>query len=178
MAAWPTTANSACSACVTRWQNFHKGCRKDHTEHFASFWTINTNQQHCYSRKCSDGDGLSQVHLQAFKDILHTLSYSFENWYEMAQLLSKALDQCFMLPGDLHGGGFRFLVVVYNLYYGGFIQPIQTALGWKWIHPKLPAGGRVSNNDTAGDRTSLISCLLGNDCITRQFEAWIWCHKG
>ena len=49
----------------------------------------------------------------------------------MVQLLSKALDQCVALPGNLHGGSFHFLVVGYNLYYGGFIQPIQTTLGWK-----------------------------------------------
>jgi hypothetical protein len=54
----------------------------------------------------------------------------------MTQLLSKALDQCVALPGDLHGGGFHFLVVVYNLYYGSFIQPIQIALGWKRIRGK------------------------------------------
>jgi hypothetical protein len=79
------------------------------------------------------GDGLSQMRLQAFKDMLDTSSYSFEKRYKMAQLLSKALDQCVALPGNLHGGGFHFLVVVYNLYYGGFIQPIQTDLGWKRI---------------------------------------------
>jgi hypothetical protein len=123
------------------------------------------------------GDGLSQMRLQAFKDMLHTSSYSFEKWYEMAQLLSKALDQCVALPGDLHGGGFHFLVVVYNLYYGGIIQPIQTALGWKQICGKditqcyQPAGGGVSYNDTARDRTAVVSCLLGNDCSARRFEA-------
>jgi hypothetical protein len=79
------------------------------------------------------GNGLSQMRLQAFKDMLHTLSYSFKKRYEMAQLFSKALDQCVVLPGDLHSGGFHFLVVVYNLYYGGIIQPIQSALGWKRI---------------------------------------------
>jgi hypothetical protein len=68
--------------------------------------------------------------------MLDTSSYSFKKRYEMAQLLSKALDQCVALPCDLHGGGFHFLVVVYNLYYGGFIQPIQTALGWKRIRGK------------------------------------------
>jgi hypothetical protein len=81
-------------------------------------------------------DGLSQMRIQAFKDMLDTSSYSFEKRYEMAQLLSKALDQCIALPGDLHGGGFHFLVVVYNLYYGRFIQPIQTPLGWKRIRGK------------------------------------------
>jgi hypothetical protein len=54
----------------------------------------------------------------------------------MVQLLSKALDQCVALPSNLQGGGFHFLVVVHSLYYGGFIQSIQTALGWKQIHGK------------------------------------------
>jgi hypothetical protein len=78
-------------------------------------------------------DGLLQMQLQAFKDMLNTSPYSFEKQYEMAQLLSKVLDQCVDLPGDLHGGAFHFLVVVSDLYYGGFIQPIETTLGWKWI---------------------------------------------
>jgi hypothetical protein len=38
-----------------------------------------------------------------------------------------------MIPGNLHGGGFHFLAVVYLLYYGGFLQAIQFALGWKRI---------------------------------------------
>jgi hypothetical protein len=54
----------------------------------------------------------------------------------MVQLLLKALDQCVALPGDLRVGAFHFLVVVYNLYYGGFIQPMQTVLGWKQIRGK------------------------------------------
>jgi hypothetical protein len=108
------------------------------------------------------GNGLSQMRLQAFKDMLNMLSYSFKKRYEMAQLLSKALDQCVSLPGNLHGGGFHFLVVVYNLYYGGFIQPIQTALGWKQIRGKdttqcyQQAAGLLTilleiGDDTAGD---------------------------
>jgi hypothetical protein len=55
------------------------------------------------------GDGLSQMRLQAFKDMLDSSSYSFEKRYESAQLLSKAMDQCVALPGDLHGGAFIFL---------------------------------------------------------------------
>jgi hypothetical protein len=51
----------------------------------------------------------------------------------MVQLLLKALDQCVALPGDLHGRGFHFFAVLYNLYYRRFIQPMQTALGWKQI---------------------------------------------
>jgi hypothetical protein len=61
------------------------------------------------------GDGLLQMRLQAFKGMLGTSLYSFKKCYEMAQLLSKTLDQCVALPGYLHGGGFHFLVVVYNL---------------------------------------------------------------
>jgi hypothetical protein len=87
------------------------------------------------------GDRLSQMRLQAFKDMLNTYLYSFEKRYDMAQLLSKALDQCVALPGDLHGGGFHFLVVVYNLYYGGFIQPIR---GRDTTHCYQQASGLVT----------------------------------
>jgi hypothetical protein len=38
-----------------------------------------------------------------------------------------------MIPGDLHGGGIHFLSVSYLLFYGGFLQPLQYALGWKRI---------------------------------------------
>jgi hypothetical protein len=39
-----------------------------------------------------------------------------------------------VVPGDLHGGNFRFLMVIFQLVYGGFLQAIQVALGWKKIH--------------------------------------------
>ena len=35
--------------------------------------------------------------------------------------------------GDLHGGGFAILNTIYTLFYGGFLQVFQTAIGWKRI---------------------------------------------
>ena len=40
-----------------------------------------------------------------------------------------------MLPGDLHGC-FHILGSVYKIFYGGLIQPIKVALGYKRIDNK------------------------------------------
>ena len=45
----------------------------------------------------------------------------------------KALERCVLVPGDLHASLFHTLGPVYTLFYGSFIQPIQTALGFKHI---------------------------------------------
>ena len=35
--------------------------------------------------------------------------------------------------GDLHGGGFAILNTIFTLFYGGFLQVFQTAMGWKRV---------------------------------------------
>jgi hypothetical protein len=51
-------------------------------------------------------------------------------------VLLTALQKVYMLPGDLHGGRFHTLGPVCSLFYGGFLQPIQLALGYKRISNK------------------------------------------
>ena len=48
-------------------------------------------------------------------------------------MIQKALDQVTFIPGNLHGGGFHTMQVIYNLFYGAIIQNIQTVLQWKQI---------------------------------------------
>jgi hypothetical protein len=79
------------------------------------------------------GDGLSQMRVRGYTDTIDSASTNFRDHYEQSTLFSKALDRVVMVPGDLHGGGFHFLGVVYILFYGAFLQPIQYALGWKRI---------------------------------------------
>ena len=52
----------------------------------------------------------------------------------MTAIIQKALDQIINVTGNLHGGQFRFLSVVCNLFYGSFLQCLQTILGWKRIY--------------------------------------------
>ena len=58
---------------------------------------------------------------------------NFRQYYKQSLVFSQAMNRVVMIPGDLHGGGFHFLAVVYLLFYGGFLQPLQYALGWKRI---------------------------------------------
>ena len=51
----------------------------------------------------------------------------------MRRVLSIALNQVVLGVGDLHGGGFAILNTIYTLFYGGFLQAFQTAMGWKRI---------------------------------------------
>lgn len=48
-------------------------------------------------------------------------------------MINKALEHMVMIPGDLHGLGFHLLNVIFLLFYGGLMQPIQVALNWKQI---------------------------------------------
>jgi hypothetical protein len=60
-------------------------------------------------------------------------SRNFQEFYHKSTIFAQALNRIIMVPGDLHGGGFHFLMVVFQLFYGGVLQAFQTALGWKKI---------------------------------------------
>ena len=51
----------------------------------------------------------------------------------MRRVISNTLNQAVLGVGDLHGGGLAILNTVYTLFYGGFLQVFQTAMGWKRI---------------------------------------------
>jgi hypothetical protein len=82
------------------------------------------------------GDGLSCERFRNCRDRLIEKQGSFTTHYEDVTVLLTALENVYMLPGDLHGGRFHTLGPVYSLFYGGFLQPIQIALGYKRINNK------------------------------------------
>jgi hypothetical protein len=79
------------------------------------------------------GDGLSHVRVANFKDCMEDRSRNFQEFYHKSTIFVQALNRIVMVPGDLHGGGFHFLMVIFQLFYGGFLQVIQVALEWKKI---------------------------------------------
>ncbi len=58
---------------------------------------------------------------------------TFQELYHKSTIFAQALIRIGMVPSYLHGGGFHFLMVIFQLFYGGFLQVIQVALGWKKI---------------------------------------------
>ena len=78
-------------------------------------------------------DGLTQMRAKQFNKLIEETSHSFGPRYKVTVMLQKAMDQVNFIPGDLHGGGFHIMQVVYNLFYGAFIQKIQAVLKWKRI---------------------------------------------
>jgi hypothetical protein len=82
------------------------------------------------------GDGLSCERFRNCKERLIEQQGNFSAHYENVTVLLTALQKVYMLPGDLHGGRFHTLRPVYSLFYGGFLQPIQLALGYKRISNK------------------------------------------
>ena len=79
------------------------------------------------------GDGLSQIRVRTFTNLIDTHSYSYNEKREQTLMIQKAMKQVVNVTGDLHGGCFHFLSAIFALYYGSLIQPIQTLLGWKRI---------------------------------------------
>ena len=80
------------------------------------------------------GDGLTQIRIDTFRELIEESSYRFGKRYEISNILTNAMNQIIPLPGDLHGGCFHFLGAIYTLFYGCIIQPVQTSLlGWKRI---------------------------------------------
>ena len=80
------------------------------------------------------GDGLTHVRLKSFVNTINDSLYSFEDDYETRRVLSLALKQVVLGVGDLHGGGFAILNTIYTVFYGGYLQAFQTAMGWKRIN--------------------------------------------
>jgi hypothetical protein len=56
-------------------------------------------------------------------------SRNFQEFYHKSTIFAQALNRIIMVPGDLHGGGFHFFMVVFQLFYGGFLQ----ALNGPWM---------------------------------------------
>ena len=77
------------------------------------------------------GDGLSQVRVKTFENLIQESSFRFKENFRATDMIRRALSQVIHVTGDLHGGRFHFLATIYSLFYGSFIQYIQILLGWK-----------------------------------------------
>jgi hypothetical protein len=82
------------------------------------------------------GDCLSCERFRNCQDRLIKKQGRFTTHYEDVTVFLTALDKVYMLPSNPHGGRFHTLGPVYSLFYGGFLQPIQITLGYKWINNK------------------------------------------
>ena len=79
------------------------------------------------------GDGLTQIRAKQFAEIIEESSSSYGPRQRTSMMIQRALDQVIFIHGDLHGGGFHIMQVIYNLFYGAIIQKVQTVLKWKQI---------------------------------------------
>jgi hypothetical protein len=59
------------------------------------------------------GDGLSQMCMRQYHDMVDNASMNFRQYYHQSLLFSKALNQVVVIKGDLHGGCFHFLAVTF-----------------------------------------------------------------
>ena len=79
------------------------------------------------------GDGLTQMRVKTFSDLVQQSSYSFGEQQKTFEVLRHALGQVVHVTGDLHGGQFHFLSAIYTLFYPCLIQPVQELVAWKRI---------------------------------------------
>ena len=76
---------------------------------------------------------VTQMRAKQLSEIIDQTSISYGLRHEVTTMLQEALESIIFLPGDLHGGGFHIMQVVYNLFYGTILQKIQAVLKWKRI---------------------------------------------
>ena len=67
------------------------------------------------------GDGLSQIRVKSFNQMLNESTYSLDQEETCYTTFEKAMQQVINLTGNLHGGCFHFLAAVYNLFYGSHL---------------------------------------------------------
>jgi hypothetical protein len=79
------------------------------------------------------GDGLTQMRVRTFVDIINKSCYDFGQQQEKMAMIKEALGQVIHITGDLHGGLFHFLSANYSLFYPCLIQIVQELLAWKRI---------------------------------------------
>ena len=129
------------------------------------------------------GDGLSQVRVQTFENMIQESSFCFKENFRATDMIRKALEQVIHVTGDLHGGRFHFLAVIYSLFYGSLIQYIQVLLGWKRIRGTdvtkcyQQAAGLVLMTADEGDKlliTAYLHDVFHNNMAARQ---WL-CNEG
>jgi hypothetical protein len=79
------------------------------------------------------GNGLSQMRMRQYNESVDKALVNFQQYFRQSLVFSQTMNWVLMISGDLHGGGFHFLAVVYLLFYGGFLQAMQYSMGWTRI---------------------------------------------
>ena len=107
------------------------------------------------------GDGLSCERFRNLKDNNLKKTLSFTNDYKHTSIILKVLEHVVMLLGDLHGC-FHILGLVYKLFYGGLIQLVQVALGYK----------RIDNNKVEKNfgQCSILVLRILHDCERQVYD--------
>ena len=77
--------------------------------------------------------GLSKIRVRTFENMIQESSFCFKENFKATNMIRKALGQVIHVTGDLYGGCFHFLSLIYLLFYGSLIQFLQIILGWKRI---------------------------------------------
>ena len=111
------------------------------------------------------GDGLTCERFRNCKDQLLERQATFNKHYEQISAVMRAVDRVIMMPGDLHGGGFHTLGPVYTVFYGGFIQVFQIALGYKRID--------ASKVEKSYEQSSLLLLRVLRECERHMYDAYI-----
>ena len=79
---------------------------------------------------------LSLDNLESFIKMLHKSKVTFDECFLQVLKFQKALSRVVTIPGDLHVK-FHTLGPIFRIFYGGFLQVFQTALGWKRLKLKV-----------------------------------------
>jgi hypothetical protein len=91
---------------------------------------------------------------------------SFVRHHAQVEELRKAMDRTMLTAGDLHARGFHALGPICAVHFGGFIQPTQTALGWKRIeHSKVKK---------CYEQAAFLVLLMPNECERQLCDAFLF----
>ena len=75
--------------------------------------------------------------------------------------------------GEFHGGGFTRFNSIYTLFYGGFLQVFQTALGWKIIQGK----DATKTYQQVGSLVNMVYTVVMRDLSYMHAEWYIHKHS-
>jgi hypothetical protein len=99
-------------------------------------------------------------------DVITDNTNSFVRHHAQVEELRKAMDRTMLAAGYLHAHGFHALGPVHAVHFGGFIQPMQTALGWKRIeHSKVKK---------CYEQAAFLVLLMLNECKRQPHDAFLF----
>ncbi len=145
-----------------RYAGFIKAGPGHHSGPLGLSWIEGANDKWCFLV----GDGLTTERYRTFQDRLGDPCSSFLLDFLQSSVFSKVFDRIAIIPGDLHGGHFHTLSVVFQLFYGGFLQPIQAALRWK----------RINGHDVTQtyQQCSRLALMVLEECERVLYDAFVF----